>query len=173
MENSISSRGLALVSLDDKDMYIPVFIGDPHTIICTTYCEEVVTKNREFRFVMKEVLDSHIKKLSLVSKIKARIFMRKYNKLDIYNFVHSQGMSAFTPNVKLLNFIMEFVIKFNCFDVLEKCLDIVDHKIFTETANCKINPDIIYTIKFTKDRSKLRFEWVYTESDWAVKLTQK
>lgn len=169
-KDSISSRGIALVS--DNVSY-PIFYGDPHIIIHTSYTNLTKELNNRLQDEMKKELDVFISKLSLFSKIKAKRFIKNYRKYGMFHFIKDEGVIAFHPSIPLLDFILEFCIEFNCLEVLNKCLEIVDTELFTDVPNCKISADMIYAIKYAKTKSKLHFVWSAGETDWSVYLTDK
>ena len=171
MKKTIASRGLALVN--ERSSCYPIFVGDPHTVICTTLTKETKTLNKKIQTEMKSELDSHISKLSYFSRRKAKKYLKKYWNYNFFDFVKDEEITAFNPDVPLLNFILQFCIKFNCLDVFYRCLGIVDTVIFTETPNCKVNSDVLYAILYSKDKSKLRFTWMAGEAAWSVNLKEK
>ena len=112
-------------------------------------------------------------RLSFFSRRKAKRFVKGYKKYEFFHFIKDEDVTAFHPNIPLLDFVLQFCIKFNCLEVLRKCLEIVDTNIFTEIPNCKINPDVLYSIMYSKNKSKLHFAWSVGDTDWTVDLSQK
>lgn len=170
-KDSISSRGLVLVN--ESGNCFPIFIGDPHTIIHTSYTKQTKELNKKLQWAMKAELDAYIVRLSFFSKRKAKRYVKGYKKYNFFEFIKDEGVIAFCPTIPLLDFVLQFCIKFNCLEVLRNCLEIVDVNIFTETPNCKINPDVIYGIMYSKNKSKLHFAWTTGETDWTVNLTER
>ena len=170
-KDSISSRGLVLVN--EKGNCSPIFVGDPHTIINTSQTKHIKEENHRLQSIMKEEMDAFIVKLSFFSRMKAKRYVKGYKRYNFFNFIKDEGVTAFSPSIPLLDFVLQFCVKFNCLDVLRRCLEIVDYNIFTETPNCKINSDVLYEIMYSKDKSKLHFVWVAGDSDWSVDLKRK
>ena len=170
-KETISSRGLVLVT-EDGSCY-PIFIGDPHTIINTSLNKTTKEFNRKLQEAMKAELDAYIVKLSFFSRRKAKKYVKGYKKYNFFDFIKDEGVTAFNPGIPLLDFVLQFCIKFNCLEVLHKCLEIVDYQIFTETPNCKVNSDVLYGIMCSKNKSKLHFVWVAGETDWSVDLKKR
>lgn len=170
-KDTICSRGLVLVN-ENGNCY-PIFIGDPHTIIHAGYTKEIKELNKQLQYAMKCELDAYIVRLSFFSRRKAKRFVKGYKKYEFFHFIKDEDVTAFHPNIPLLDFVLQFCIKFNCLEVLRKCLEIVDTNIFTEIPNCKINPDVLYSIMYSKNKSKLHFAWSVGDTDWTVDLSQK
>lgn len=154
-EEFIIPRGLAFNG--EENQYF-VFIGDPHTTISNkkSYVKKL---NKSIRVLMRDRIDKYIEKLSFTSRIKARLALRGYWRKKIVNVIKYRGSKAIDPHIPLLDFILKFCIEFNCLEVLRECLEIVDTYIFTDTLNCKLNPDVFYEIMYSKDKSKLYFKW--------------
>lgn len=167
----ISSRGIILV--DENNNSYPIFVGDPRTTIHITYSNKVKKLNQQIQNSMKYELDNYIMRLSLLSRIRANMFLIRYWRYKFFYFIKDEGITAFHPAIPLLDYILKFCIKFNCLEILSKCLEIVDTEIFTKTSIHKINPDMLYSIMYSKDKSNLHFIWTPGKVDWIIDMVNE